>query len=111
MSGRVSDPPSEPIAGVQRIAKAVDGTNMLDGLRTIACYALVVSIFGGLWWYAVLQQRISTGQHLRLPPADPALLRRVRELAGNEDWKERQPPQRASAPKNRTAVTRVENGE
>jgi hypothetical protein len=83
---------------------------MRDALRTIACYALVVSILGGLWMYAVLRQRISRGEHLILAPADPALLRRVREMADDEARKEQQ-QQRAAANKDAGPVTRVENGE
>ena len=83
---------------------------MLDGLRTIACYVLVASIVGGLWSYAVLRQRIAVGEQFMLPPADAALLQRVRELAANEDWKE-QHQKRATATRGATAVTRVENGE
>jgi hypothetical protein len=82
---------------------------MLDGLRTIACYALVASILGGLWAYAVLQQRISLGDRHMLPPADPAVLRRVREIANNDAWRDPQQPRPVA--RNTTAVTRVENGE
>jgi len=84
---------------------------MLDGLRTIACYVLVASILGGLWSYAVLRQRISLEEHLMLPPADPALLQRVRELAATEDWKDQRQQKRASPARGATVITRVENGE
>jgi len=83
---------------------------MLDGLRTIACYVLVGSILGGLWSYAALRQRVSLEERLMLPPADPALLQRVRELAANEDWKDQQ-QKRASPTRGATVITRVENGE
>ena len=88
---------------------------MLDGLRAIACYVLVATIIGGLWTYAVLQQQIRVGEGFRLPPANPALLRRVRELAGNEAWREQPPARRHASPakpgRDATSVTRVENGE
>ena len=82
---------------------------MRSALRTFACYALVVAILGGLWAYAVLQQRIQRGEQFRLPPADPALMRHARELADEEDRKEQQ--QRAAADQDVGAVTQVENGQ
>jgi hypothetical protein len=81
-------------------------------LRTIACYALVVSILGGLWAYAVLRQRIGRGEQMMLPPANPALMRHALKMAEEEDRKEHEQQQRAAAAaKDAGPVTRVETGD
>ena len=83
---------------------------MRSALRTIACYALVVSILGGRWAYAVLRQRIQRGERFSLPPADPAMLRHARQMAEEEERKEQQ-QRTAAADQNGGAVTQVETGQ